>query len=174
MIDEARRARLVETRRLAQLRARRTAESARFRGVAAGLRAAEVPCSKLVPERCREALGDLTHGPGEDERLLWPPIPEGTCRRWESAAERDSLARQALAACAAGDSKVAVVWHPYEAGLRLRAADLAVHAGPILDAGHGDTIWIVAADGGRWLIEVAFWDREVCWTAAMPTRGSEP
>jgi hypothetical protein len=167
-MDEARRAPLVEKRRLAQLRARRAAESARFRGVAPALRAAGVRCSKLVPERCRSALGDLTGGPGEDERLLWAPIGNGTCGRWESAAERDSLLREALAACAGAEAKVAVVWHPYEAGLRLRAADLAAHAGAILDAGRGDTIWIVAADGGRWLIEVAYWDREICWTAAMP------
>jgi hypothetical protein len=167
-MDEARRARLVETRRLAQLRARRAAESARFRAVAPALRAAGVPCSKLVSERCRSALGDLTRGPGEDERLLWAPIGNGTCRRWESSAERDALLREALARCAAPDSKVAVVWHPYEAGLRLRAADLAALVGAILDAGRGDTIWIVAADGGPWLIEAAFWDRELCWTPAMP------
>ncbi|HEY0414191.1 MAG TPA: hypothetical protein VGD66_13735 [Allosphingosinicella sp.] len=167
-MDEDRRARLAEKRRLAQLRRARATASAAFRGVAPALRAAGVKCSKLVPARCREALGPLTGGPGEDERLLWAPIPNGTCARWTSAADRDALLREALARCAAPDAKVAVVWHPYEAGLALRAADLAAQASPILDAGHGGTIWIVAAQGGPWLIEAAFWDRELCWTPAMP------
>jgi hypothetical protein len=171
MMDEARRSRLTEKRRLAQLRARRAAESAAFRRVAPALRSAGIPCSKLVPERCRAALGDLTSGPGEDERLLWAPIGNGTCRGWESAAERDSLVREALAACTPPEARVAVVWHPFEAGLRLRAADLAAQAAAILDAGAGGTIWIVGADGGRWLIEAAYWDRELCWTAAMPHLG---
>jgi hypothetical protein len=173
-MDEPRRARLVEKRRLAQLRARRAAVSAVFRRVAPGLRAAGTRCSKLVPERCLTALGDLTSGPGEDERLLWAPIGNGTCPRWESAAERDWRLREALADCTGPEARVAVLWHPYEAGLSLRAADLARHAGPILDAGGGGTTWIVAADGGRWLIEVAYWDRELCWTPDMPVWGSGP
>lgn len=167
MMDETRRGGLVEKRRLAQLRARRAAESATFRSVAPALRKAGVRCSKLVPERCRAALGDLTSGPGEDERLLWAPIAGGICRLWGGAKERDALVREALAACAAPEARVAVVWHPFEAGLSLRAADLARHASAIGGVG-GGTIWIVAAEGGRWLIEIAYWDREICWTKAMP------
>jgi hypothetical protein len=168
-MDEARRDRLRERQRLAKLRRARQAVSATFRAVAQRLCERGVRFSKLVPERCREALGMLTSGPGEDERLLWAPIPNGTCAGWESEAERDALLREALAACTAPDAKVAVVWHPYEAGLRLRAADLADCAALVLDAGGGGTTWIVGGDGGRWLIEAAWWDREICWTPAMPS-----
>jgi hypothetical protein len=60
-----------------------------------------------------------------------------------------------------------VIWHPFEAGPGLAAADLAAYAPPI-PAESADTIWIVAASGGPWLIEIAYWDREVCWTPRMP------
>ena len=167
-MDSARRERLEEKRRLAQLRRTRQTVSATFRTVALGLCERGVRFSKLVPARCRSALGDLASGPGEDERLLWAPIPNGTCARWASPAERDSLLRTALAACTAAEAKVALVWHPFEAGLRLSAADLAAHADLALAPG-GGTVWIVAADGAaRWLIEAAYWDRELCWTPAMP------
>lgn len=123
--------------------------------------------SKLVPERCRTALGRLASGPGQDERLLWHWIGNAAGSIWTAKAERDALLGEALAACAAPETPVAVVWHPFRAGLRLRAADLAANAAPVLDA-TGETVWIVAAEGGPWLIEVAFWDREICWTPAMP------
>lgn len=158
---------------MALLRAERAAISGTFRAVAPALRASGVRGSKLVPARCREALGRLASGPGQDERLLWAPIPNGTCRGWEDDGERDSLLREALTACAAAESRVAVVWHPFQAGLSLAAADLARNAGPILDAGGGETIWIVAAGGGPWLIEVAYWDRELCWTPEMPVWAEE-
>ncbi|HEY0113356.1 MAG TPA: hypothetical protein VGB59_09435 [Allosphingosinicella sp.] len=168
-MDEDKRSKLIEKRRLAQVRRERQERSARFRSVGRLLCESGVRFSKLVPERCREALGSLASGPGQDERLLWAPIPNGICERWGSKAERDDLLRRALARCAAkAETKVAVVWHPFEAGLRLSAGDLALHAGPILDAGDGGTIWIVAADGGSWLIETAYWDRELCWTPNMP------
>jgi hypothetical protein len=167
-MEGERRKRLVEKRRLALLRMERAAASATFRGVAPALCARRVRFSKLVPQGCRTALGRLASGPGRDERLLWAPVPNGSCRAWETAEERDQALREALAACAAPDVRAAVVWHPCTAGLRLASADLARHAAPILDAGAGDTIWIVAADGGPWLIEIAYWDREVCWTPKMP------
>ncbi len=166
-MDEDRRTRLTEKRRLAQLRGERAAASATFRRVAPALCARGVRFSKLVPERCREALGPLASGPGRDERLLWAPIPNGVCAGWESESERDELLREALAACTSAAARAAVIWHPFEAGLSLAAADLALHAEPIL-AESADTIWIVAAAGGPWLIEVAYWDREVCWTPRMP------
>lgn len=167
-MEEAQRARLIERRRLAQLRRERAAASAAFRGVAPLLCERGVRFSKLVPERCRAALGTLASGPGRDERLLWGPTADGTCRGWETEAERNALLRRALAGCTGAETKVAVVWHPFRAGLRIAAAALAVHAGPVLEAGAGDTTWIVAADGGPWLIEVAWWDWEICWAARMP------
>jgi hypothetical protein len=172
-MDEDRRARLIEKRRLALLRMERAGISATFRAVAPALRAQGVRGSKLVPARCLEALGRLASGPGQDERLLWAPVPNSTCRRWEAEAERDSLLGEALADCTAPETRVAVVWHPFRAGLSLAAADLALNARPILDAGEGETIWIVAAAGGPWLIEVAYWDRELCWTPKMPVWAEE-
>lgn len=165
-----RRAKLVEKRRLAQVRRERQNVSATFRRVAPSLCEHGLRFSKLVPERCREALGTLASGPGRDERLLWGDVPGGTCVRWEDKARRDAHVRRALACCVAPTSSVVVIWHPFQAGLRLRAADLAAHAAPVLDAA-GDTIWIVAAEGGPWLIEVVFWDREVCWAPNMPVFG---
>jgi hypothetical protein len=166
-MDEARRARLVERRRLAQLRIRRAELSATFRHLGRILCERGVRFSKLVPERCREALGTLASGPGEDERLLWGPIRNGVCSPWSSDPHRDSLLRSALAACARDDEAVAVVWHPCRAGLRIRAGDLASQSAAILGELH-DTVWIVAAAGGPWLIEVAYWDGELCYTPAMP------
>lgn len=168
-MDEARRALLTERRRLAQVRAQRAALSGTFRAVAPVLRGRGVRCSKLMPERCRAALGRLASGPGRDERLLWKPIPNGICRGWETAAARDALLGEALAACTGGaaGTAVAVVWHPCQAGLRLAAGELADHAGLVLGA-TGETIWIVAAESGPWLIEAAYWDRELCWTPRMP------
>lgn len=166
-MDEDRRTRLTEKRRLAQLRRERAAVSATFRRVARTLCERGVRFSKLVPERCREALGPLASGPGRDERLLWAPIPNGTCAGWESEAERDELLHEALSYCTNARARVAVIWHPFEAGLSVAAADLAAHAPLILEEG-GETIWIVAASGGPWLIELAYWDREVCWTPRMP------
>jgi hypothetical protein len=61
---------------------------------------------------------------------------------------------------------VAVVWSPFHAGLRIRALDLARYATTVLDA--ETEVWIVAAVGGPWLIEVSHWDHEVCHTRSMP------
>lgn len=167
-MDEAQRARLIERRRMAQLRSARAAVSEKFRSVAPALRAAGVRAAKLVPARCRAALGPLTGGPGRDERLLWDKVPDATCRYWRDEAERDALVRAALACCAAPDTRVALVWHSFEAGLSIPAGDLAAHAASVIGAGDGGTTWIAAAEGGPWLIEVAYWDREVCWTRSMP------
>jgi hypothetical protein len=167
-MDEGRRAKLVEKRRMAQLRTERQRVATTFRKVAPVLRGLGLHFTRLSPEACRAALGRLTAGPGQDERLLWGPIANGSCRSWESPAERDALLAEALAGCGAtGEARVAVVWHPFQAGLGMRGADLARHPAPLLDP-VADTVWIVAAEGGPWLIEVAFWDRELCWTPKMP------
>jgi hypothetical protein len=54
-----------------------------------------------------------------------------------------------------------------EAGLRLRARDLAGHAALVLEDVY-QAVWIVAAGGGPWLVELSFRDREVCSTPSMP------
>jgi hypothetical protein len=61
------------------------------------------------------------------------------------------------------DAPVAVVWHPYTSGLRIRAADLISQLGPVLDAGNGDAVWIVPVSGDGWLIQVGYWSRTVSW-----------
>jgi hypothetical protein len=162
-----RRARLVEKRRLAQLRLSRALLSRAFRSVGRILCERDVRFSKLMPSRCVEVLGPLVSGPGQDERLLWDRVPGRSCDTWTSNEHRDDLLRQALSACTHADAPVAVIWHPASAGLRIGAPDLAAHAAPILD-GEPGTIWIVAAHGGPWLIEIAFWDKEVCFARSMP------
>ena len=166
-MDAQRRDALVEKRRLLQLRRRRHEASRTFREIAPGLRAAGVRCAKLMPARFRAILGPVLNAPGQDERLVWEPIPNGICRLWSSPGERDLLVRQALHACVALEEKVAVVYHTAEAGLLISAADLSRHAPSILDD-RPQTIWIVAAAGGPWLIELAYWDREVCYTTNLP------
>ena len=165
-----RRARLLERRKLAQLRLHRAELSRTFRSVGRILCEREVRFSKLMPSRCREALGPLIGGPGRDERLLWDHVPGRRCESWTSDGHRDALVRQALSTCTDAATPVAIVWHTATAGLRISADDLAAHAAPILDA-ERDTIWIVAAHGGPWLIEVAFWDKEVCFAPSMPVFG---
>jgi hypothetical protein len=165
-MDETRRNALLEKRRLLRLRHARRDVSASFRRVACGLRREGVRCAKLMPEACRHALGTLASGPGRDERLDWTVIRNGSCRTWTSDEERNRLVASALAACTRPEARVAVVWSPFSAGLRIGADDLARHADAILD--EATEIWIVAADGGPWLIEVSHWDREVCHTRSMP------
>ena len=173
-MDEARRAALLEKRRLFQLRLQRQNVSARYRPVACALRAAKVRCSKLSPEACRLALGTLASGPSRDERLDWTGIGNGICRIYANDAQRDAYVAEALADCTGWTDPVAVVWHPFEAGLRIAAGDLVRHAPLILD--QATEIWIVDARGSSWLIEVAAFDSEVCHTRSMPlfVGGADP
>ena len=173
-MDEERRQRLEEKRRLAQLRRQRAAVSEAFRRVGRQLCARGVPFAKLMPAAGRDALGPLTSGPGRDERLDWTWIPNGVCTAWHAEAERDALLREALACCARPETRVAVIWHPHQAGLRLRAGDLAAEAGVVL-AEAWEATWIVAAEGGPWLIEVnRLGQREVCFTRSMPLFVGQP
>jgi hypothetical protein len=100
-------------------------------------------------------------------------VPGHVCRAWSAKEERDALVREGLAQCAAPGSTVAVIWHTSQPGLSIRASDLAAHAGAVLE-GWGDTVWIVASGGGSWLIEIAYWDREVCWSRHMPDPEARP
>lgn len=166
-VEDDRRAQLLLKRRHLLLRQERANASRTFRTVAPLLCEREIRFAKSTPEQCRRSLGTLADGPGQDERLLWTHLEEGVCRPWADRDERDRLLKDALAACTAPDETVAVIWHTHEAGLRLKSRDLAEHSALILDP-HGDTIWIVAAAGGRWLIELAYWDRELCYIRSMP------
>lgn len=166
-MDASRRDALIERRRLLQLRQQRQETSRTVREFMPALRAAGARCAKLMPERLRSILGPALTAPGEDERLVWEPIPDGICRRWSSPGERDLLLRQALHACVGPEERVAIVFHTVQAGLLISAADLSRHA-PLIVGDRPDTIWIVAARGGPWLIELAFWDRELCYTTNLP------
>lgn len=160
-MDAGQSARLEALKERLQKRRRRAAEGEYLRPLLPALRAAGVQARRLSPAQVQAALGDLTSGPGQDERLLWSAIPQGVCRPWRDAAERTALIREALSACCDGAAKVAVVWHPCSAGLRVRADDLARHAALILDG--SPEIWLCDAAGGGWLIEIARFDKEVCW-----------
>jgi len=167
-MDAVRREALIEKRRLLQLRQKRHEMSRIFREIAPSLRAAGVRCAKLMPERLRAILGPVLVAPGEDERIVWAPIPDGVCRRWSSPGERDLLLRQALHACVPPEERVAVAFHTHQAGLFVSAADLSRHAPMILEAAAPETVWIVAAAGAPWLIELSYWDSELCYTANLP------
>src|SRR4051812_18084909 len=107
-MDPDRRDALIEKRRLLQLRQRRQERSRTFREIAPALRAAGVRCAKLMPERFEAILGPVLLAPGQDERLVWEPIPDGVCRRWGSPGERDLLLRRALHACVRPEERVAI------------------------------------------------------------------
>src|SRR4051812_32710354 len=160
-MDDLRRHRLAERKQMLQLRLRRQVESETFRSVAGPLCAAGVRFSKIPPERNRVVLGPLIAGPGQDEELDFGWMPEAQTSLWSSDAQRDTLCRWALAAVAAPDERIAIIWHPVRAGLSLRRQDAATHIALLLDAGRGDTIWIASAAGGAWLIQIGFWSSTV-------------
>lgn len=149
-----------------QQRLRRADESRTFRALAPELCAIGVRFSKLPPQGCVRALGTLIDGPGQDERLLWAYIAAGQCRSWSTSSERDGILRTALIALSAPADAIAVIWHPAQAGLSIRS-DLLQQSLAIVFAGLSETIWLVAANGGKWLIEVSVSDHEICWTPAV-------
>ena len=166
-MDDAGRARAIEKRKLLQQQRKRQHVSDVFRRVGCKLRGEGVRFTKLMPATAQTALGTLASGPGRDERLLWEPIPNATCRQWDTERQRANLIAEAVAACTTLDAPVAVIWHTAKAALRLSAANLCTHSAIVLGEGSYAT-WIVDARGAGWLIEVAGFDQEVCWTRAMP------
>ncbi|MES2835778.1 MAG: hypothetical protein V4707_13830 [Pseudomonadota bacterium] len=163
-MDPGQRTRLEALKSQALSRRKRAEEGSYLRPILSSLRQASIRCRRLSPARVKAALGTLADGPGQDERLLWSAIPHGVCHAWTGEDERTALIRRALDACCDSQSRVAVVWHPAFAGLRLRADDLARHAALIFDG--SPEIWMCDAAGGGWLIEIARFDTEVCWFRA--------
>ena len=155
------RERLLDKRQALKLRLERRRVSGQARACGRLLCDAGVKFVKLVPHACRAALGGLSGLPGRDERFDWQAIPGGICERWENDAGRDRLFSEILGKCAAFDDRVAVIWHPFEAGLRLKAHDLAAHLPAFLDGVH-DVVWIVAAKDSPWLIEIEPREYEIC------------
>jgi len=162
-MDESLRARLVERRRLAQKRTERQQYSAAFRAVSPGLFDAGLRFARLPPVANRRLLAPFASVPGQDEEFVLDGMPAASSQAWTSFAERDRLCRTALMDLVTSDAPVAVVWHPYTSGLRIRPADLISQFGPVLDAGNGGAVWIVPISGDEWLIQVGYWSRTVSW-----------
>jgi hypothetical protein len=169
-MEETLRERLVERRRLAQRRGERQDYSASFRAVLPGLRSEGLRFSRLSPVASRRLLEPFASTPGEDEEFIFDGMPAATTHGWSSDTERDGLCQTALMELGPAGTTVAVIWHPYTSGLRIRVADLLSHITPVLNAGNGGATWIVPVSGEGWLIQVGFWSRTVSWVPAA----SEP
>lgn len=169
-IDARQRARLLERRRLLALRRARAATVATFRDVAPLLCDAGLRFAKSTPAANRRSLGRLTEGPGQDGELDFGWIENAAVDHWTTAAEEARLVRAALAACAGPDTRVTVVWHPAEAGLRIAAGDLARHVETILAAAT-EAVWIVAAAPGDWIIQAGRWTEAVAYCPDLPAHG---
>ena len=167
-MDESHRAQLLERRRLAQKRNVRQEYSATFRAVSPGLRAQGFRFARLPPVANHRLLEPLASTPGEDEEFVFDGIAAATTHAWASFDQRDILCRTALIGLAPADRAVAIIWHPYTSGLRIRAADLIAQIRPVLDAGNGGATWIVPVSGEGWLIQIGFWSRTVSWVPAAP------
>lgn len=117
--------------------------------------------SRLPPARAMALMAPFHHWPGADERFTWP----GSASRehWESAAERDAAFRRALAAYAAPQARIVLIFHTAESALVLAAAD-ADRAASVLLEPLRDTLWVRPLRDGEWLVEVSFMDAEVCGT----------
>ena len=165
-MDESHRARLLERRRLAQKRNARQEYSATFRAVSPGLRAEGLRCARIPPVASRRLLEPFASTPGEDEEFVFDGIAAETTHAWASFDQRDILCRTALIDLTPADRAVAVIWHPYTSGLRIRVADLTSQISPVLDAGNGGATWIVPVSGEGWLIQIGFWSRTVSWVPA--------
>jgi hypothetical protein len=165
-MDKERRERLQARQEMMRLRLRRRQLSATFREVARELCADGVRLSKSMPSANDRSLGSLAAGPGEDEELHFDWMANGRTMPWFTDAEAAERVRVAIAACSPPDALVTVVWSPYEAGLRLRAGDLADHARRIL--GRDWTTWIVAARPSNWIIQVGVRSGTVAYSPDVP------
>jgi len=160
-MDTDNRSRLLERRRLLQLRRARQEQSRTFRNIAETLCGKGLRRFARIPAvECQRIASRFAHLPGQDERFLWPDHQR---RQWRDEAERDFLLRQALLSCTNLNGSVAVIFHPYQSGLRIGAASLAEFATEILDPLY-EALWITAYQPASWLIEVAAQDDEVCHT----------
>ena len=151
-----------------QLRLQRQRLSATFRQVARQLCVKGVRLSKSMPKANDRSLGPLAAGPGQDEELHFDWIDNASFAPWSTHAEAADLVRDALAACTGPDELVTVIWSPFEAGLRLRARDLAGHAGIVLDRDW--TTWIVAAQPSSWIVQIGQRSQTVAFSPNVPVR----
>jgi len=165
-MDQGRRERLQARQEMMRLRLRRQRLSATFREVARELCADGVRLSKSMPSANDRSLGRLPAGPGEDEELHFDWMGNGRVMPWSTDAEAADLVRVALAACCPPEALVTVVWNPFDAGLRLRAGDLSVHARRILRRDW--TTWIVAARPSNWIIQVGVRSETVAYSPDVP------
>ncbi|MCU0891293.1 MAG: hypothetical protein MUE77_06015 [Sandarakinorhabdus sp.] len=167
-MDEIRRARLVERQRMAVKRRERQEYSVSFRAILPRLQAAGLRFSRLPPVANQQLVEQFAFIPIEDEEFTLKGLPAASSFAWSSFAERDGLCRAALMALTPADASLAVIWHPYMSGLRIRTADLISQIGPVLDAGNGQATWIVPVSGEPWLVQIGFWSRTVSWVSATP------
>jgi hypothetical protein len=151
-----------------QLRLHRQQLSATFREVARPLCEAGVRLTKSMPQANNLSLGPLAAGPGEDEELDFGWMDNAAVTRWLTDGEAADLVREALAACSAPDALVTVIWSPFEAGLRLRASDLAQHVPLVLRRDW--TTWVVSARPSSWIIQIGLLSRTVAFSPAVPVR----
>ena len=116
----------------------------------------------LHPDRCTKVLGELIDVPGQDERILWTLVPTAQVRLWTMDSMRDALAVEAVHACASPGDRIAVIWNPCGPGLAMDVKGIEDCIDLLLD--EAPETWIVAAEGGKWLIECSLFDREICWS----------
>ncbi|HEY5723607.1 MAG TPA: hypothetical protein VIT45_14950 [Allosphingosinicella sp.] len=119
----------------------------------------------LLPEDNERVLGELADVPGQDERIIWSLVPTAQVRLWTMDSMRDALAVQAVHACAGPDSRIAAIWNPCQPGLAMPVDGLEDWIDLLLD--EATETWIVAAEGGKWLVECAIFDHEICWSTDL-------
>lgn len=160
-------ARLLQRRRMLQLRLERGELSRQFRGVAPALRERGLRFHKLLPASLSPWLGVLARLPGRDERIFWPEVPGGVLASWREAGDCASLLATALRACGGHAGRVMLVFHPAQTALVIRPADL-VHAWGALHDALYESTWIVPMDRRPWLIEISPADEELCYITEVP------
>lgn len=166
-MQETQRYRLLQRRRMLQLRLERQEHTRQFRGIAPALHARGLRFRKLLAASLSPWLAVTARLPGRDERIDWPLVPDCSCHAWQDASECARQLERALLACAGLEGRVLVVFNPFEAALVIHARDLVAAWPDIHDALYEST-WIVPCDRRPWLIEVSPSDRELCYAAEVP------
>jgi hypothetical protein len=151
---------------MAQLRLQRQRLSVTFREVARQLCEKGVRLSKSMPIANARSLGPLASGPGEDEELHFDWMENSSVEGWTTDEEAAELVRGALTVCSHPDELAAVIWSPFEAGLRLKTKDLAQHAILVLDRDW--TTWIVAAQPASWIVQIGLRSQTVAFSPDVP------
>jgi hypothetical protein len=165
-VEHDKRARLLQRRRMLQLRVEREGWCRQFRTLAPALCAGGLRITKRLPAFLSPWLAVTRRLPGRDERIFWPEVPNGVWQPWDDAAQCAALLESALRACGGLEGRVLVVFHPAEAALVIGARDL-VAAWPTLHAALYDSTWIVPEDRRPWLVEVCPGDRDLGYVTAV-------